>query len=75
MNEPLYARPFPSTQSVTNESDLQAAWATYQFHQEVRSRQAFEAYCQRYRQTAERHQQELAQMSGDINILGWFSRE
>jgi hypothetical protein len=46
----------------------------YEFRREVESRQAFEEYCQWYRQTAEAHQQELAKLKGDLNILGWFKR-
>lgn len=46
----------------------------YEFQREVQQRQEFEHYCEWYRQTAERHQQEFQKMQGDINIFGWFSR-
>ncbi|MGF1538420.1 MAG: hypothetical protein ACFB4J_18315 [Elainellaceae cyanobacterium] len=75
MVEPLYARPFPASQNAVDDSDLEAAWVAVQFHQEVKTRQAFEDYCQRYYQLAERHRQEFEQMSRDINVLGWFYRE
>jgi len=54
------------------------SFATYQlaqeFHQETQYRQEFESYCQWYRQTAQRHQQELQKMQGDINLFRWFCR-
>lgn len=53
-------------------------FATYQlafeFHQEVQARQEHERYCEWYWLTAERHQQELQKMQGDINLFGWFCR-
>jgi hypothetical protein len=45
-----------------------------EFHREVQSRQEFQAYCEWYSETAQRHQQELISMRGDIKILGWFLR-
>lgn len=53
---------------------LEAAQLTYDFYQEVRDRQDFEAYCQWYYDVADRHRRELDSMQGDINILGWFYR-
>lgn len=45
-----------------------------EFHREVSGREDFAAYCQWYRETAERHRQELETMRGDLNVFGWFSR-
>ncbi|PPT10057.1 hypothetical protein CKA32_001617 [Geitlerinema sp. FC II] len=47
---------------------------TREFHREVGYRRDFEAYCQWYYDTAERHRQEFQKMQGDINLFGWFSR-
>lgn len=47
---------------------------TREFHQEVNARHEFSLYCEWYYETAQRHQQELEKMTGDINILGWFRR-
>ena len=46
--------------------------ATSQFYREVQSREDLERYCEWYYTTSERHRQELQQMRGDVNILGWF---
>ncbi|MEL7037211.1 MAG: hypothetical protein AAFO04_16535 [Cyanobacteria bacterium J06592_8] len=53
---------------------LQAYQATHEFYQEVKHREDFERHCQWYAETAKRHQQELQEMKGDINIFRWFSR-
>ncbi len=74
MSDPLYARPFPASQTIAEDSDLEAAWATVQFYREVSDRQAFEAYCQWYYDLAERNRQDLEQMAGEVNIWGWFCR-
>lgn len=47
---------------------------TYQFYREAEYRQELEQYCEWYYQVAEQHQQELEQMRGDINVLGWVCR-
>lgn len=53
-------------------------FATYElaheFHREAQYRQEQERYGEWYRATAERHQQELQKMRGDINLFGWFCR-
>ncbi len=58
--------------------DVSEAIATYNvtrcFYREVAQRQEFEQYCQWYYETAAKHQQELAKMQRDINVLGWFIR-
>ncbi|MEA5465767.1 hypothetical protein [Leptothoe sp. PORK10 BA2] len=46
----------------------------YDFSQEVRHREAFEAYCQWYYETAAQHQAELAAMEHDIPLFNWFRR-
>jgi hypothetical protein len=47
---------------------------TYAFYEEMRHREAFEQYCQWYRQVSAQHRLELRQMRGDINLFGWFCR-
>lgn len=44
----------------------------HEFQREAQHRQEIDEYCQWYRVTAERHQQELRKMQGDINLFGWF---
>lgn len=48
---------------------------TREFHREVEYRQDFAYYCQWYRETAAKHQQELQTMQSDINLFGWFCRK
>ena len=45
---------------------------TFEFSREVQQRQAFDAYCQWYEQTAMENRRDLQQMRREINILGWF---
>jgi hypothetical protein len=58
--------------------DIEATFAAYQstsqFYREVQSREAIKCYCDWYYSTAKSHQQELQQMRGELNILGWFRR-
>lgn len=53
-------------------------FATHQmaseFRREAEYRQELERYCKWYQMTAERHQQELQKMQGDINVFGWLCR-
>lgn len=49
----------------------QLAW---EFRREVQVRDDFNAYCDWYYETAQRHQAELETLRKDINILGWFLR-
>ncbi|MEW6493676.1 MAG: hypothetical protein AB1589_14380 [Cyanobacteriota bacterium] len=53
-------------------------FATYQlaheFYRESWHRQEHERYCEWYRLTAQRHQQEFQKMQSDINLFGWFCR-
>ncbi|MDX2097149.1 MAG: hypothetical protein SFW36_05180 [Leptolyngbyaceae cyanobacterium bins.59] len=53
---------------------LQAYIVTHDFYREVKEREAFRQYCQWYRETADRHRQELEKMRGDVNVFGWFCR-
>lgn len=46
----------------------------YDFRQEVRSREAFEEYCQWYYAQAEQNKAELAAMEYDIPLFAWFNR-
>lgn len=56
-------------------ADIFAAYqATSHFYNEVHSREAIKRYCDWYYTTAQHHRQELQQMQGEINILGWFRR-
>ena len=43
-----------------------------QFYREVESRENLQRYCDWYYATANSHRQELQQMRGELNILGWF---
>jgi len=56
------------------EETFAAYQATSQFYREVQSREAIKHYSDWYYTTAERHRQELQQMRGEINIMGWFRR-
>ena len=56
------------------EETFAAYQATRQFYREVQSRTELQTYCDWYCTTAELHRQELEQMRGEINILGWFRR-
>lgn len=46
----------------------------HEFYREAQMRQNHELYCEWYRQTAKRHQQEAKKMQSDINLFGWFCR-
>lgn len=46
--------------------------ATSQFYREAQSRGEHKRHCNWYYTTAELHRQELQQMRGEFNILGWF---
>lgn len=56
------------------ETTFAAYQATRQFYEEVQSREAIKRYCDWYYLTAAHHRQELQQMRGELNILGWFRR-
>ncbi|MBW4678891.1 MAG: hypothetical protein KME19_02105 [Microcoleus vaginatus WJT46-NPBG5] len=45
-----------------------------EFYREVEQREEFNEYCRWYYETAQKNQQELEKMRGDINIFGWFFR-
>lgn len=62
---------FPAPQPEIEET-FAAYQATSHFYREVQSRLAMSRYCEWYYTTAERHRQELQQMQGELNILGWF---
>ncbi|MGF1496071.1 MAG: hypothetical protein ACFB8W_04500 [Elainellaceae cyanobacterium] len=70
---PNISRPFFPEKSPEIEI-LEAHWATYSFHREVRHREELEAYCQWYCQVAEEHRREFAAMQRELNILAWFGR-
>jgi hypothetical protein len=54
---------------------LEVHQVTHDFHREVHYREEFEHYCEWYRATAEKNQQELKKMQGDFNVFGWFCRK
>lgn len=56
------------------EEIFQVYKVTHEFYREAEQRDELEQYCQWYYQTAEQHRQELENMRGDINLLGWFCR-
>ena len=45
-----------------------------EFYREVEQREEFNEYFRWYYETAQKNQQELQKMRGDINIFGWFFR-
>ncbi len=57
------------------EATFAAYNATSQFYREVQTREALSLYCDWYYETAALHQQELQQMRGELNIMGWFRRD
>lgn len=62
----------PSQNDVGEAIELQQI--AYEFRQEVRYRDDFEAYCQWYHATAAQHRAELAAMKNDIPFFNWFCR-
>ena len=46
----------------------------HDFYRELASREAFDAYCQWYAETAAANQQELTAMDNDIDVFGLFWR-
>lgn len=63
--------PLPQAEA---EEILIAHQVTFEFHEEVRFREAFEAHCQWYQQVAAQHRRELEVMQHDINIFAWLRR-
>lgn len=64
----------PSPQPEEIEATFAAVQTTSQFYREVETRQEHSRHCDWYYNTAKRHRQELQQMRGEINIMGWFRR-
>ena len=64
----------PSLPSTTVSAAVELQQVAYEFRQEVRHREAFEAYCQWYYATAKQHCAELASMKNDIPLFSWFWR-
>lgn len=54
---------------------LRLALMTREFHREVADRKAFQQHCQWYRETAQRHQEELAKMRRDPHLFRFFYRQ
>ena len=63
----------PSSTNVSEAIELQQI--AVEFRQEVVGREEFEAYCQWYYATADKHRAELAAMQNDIAIFSWFWRD
>ncbi|NEQ49308.1 MAG: hypothetical protein F6K11_04125 [Leptolyngbya sp. SIO3F4] len=64
----------PSVANKNINEAIQLQQAAYEFRQEVRYREDFEAYCQWYDATAAKHRAEVASMEKDIPLFNWFSR-
>lgn len=62
----------PSSDNISETIELYQV--AYEFRQEVRHREDFEAYCQWYYDTADQHRAELAAMEKDIPLFSWFCR-
>ncbi|GAB4430686.1 MAG: hypothetical protein D6742_10095 [Cyanobacteria bacterium J069] len=74
MPEPIfYRRILPPSESEA-QAILQSHYAAYEFHREVRYREAFEQYCQWYAETAAENQRDYAKMQQELNIVGWLNR-
>ncbi len=69
----MLQRPLESTPDAVGET-IQLQQIAYEFRQEVRHREDFEAYCQWYYATAEQHRAELVAMENDIPLFSWFWR-
>lgn len=52
---------------------LEVHQVAFEFHAEVRHREAFERYCQWYAQVSQQHQQEHLKLQRDWNLMGWFT--
>ncbi|HIK55315.1 MAG TPA: hypothetical protein IGS37_09150 [Synechococcales cyanobacterium M55_K2018_004] len=74
MSDPIFHRQIVPLPQPTVDELLMTYVVTFEFHQEVRYRQAFEEYCQWCYRMAEQHQQEVEAMRSDINLLAWFNR-
>ena len=62
----------PAPLSPIIQETFAAISSTREFYQEVKIRNDRKIYCAWYHTTAQKHRQELEQMRGEINILGWF---
>ncbi len=54
---------------------LLAYQITFEFHQEVRHREAFEQYCQWYYRVAEQNRRDYVAMEKEPNLFGFFCRK
>ena len=62
----------PAPLSPIIQETFAAISSTREFYQEVKVRDGKKNYCTWYHTTAQKHRQELEQMRGELNILGWF---
>ncbi|MBX2864372.1 MAG: hypothetical protein KTR27_12550 [Leptolyngbyaceae cyanobacterium MAG.088] len=62
----------PSSDNIGETIELQQI--AYEFRQEVKHRNDFEAYCQWYYAAAANHQAEYAAMQNDIPFFSWFCK-
>jgi hypothetical protein len=74
MPEPLYLQQIVPIPQPDVEEVLAIQQITYQFYEEVRSREAFEQHCLWYQQTSREHQRDLEMMRREINFFSWFNR-
>lgn len=51
---------------------LESHQLSYDFHRELKHRQAFAEYCQWYHETAQQNKQELAKMNQDFSLFRFF---
>jgi hypothetical protein len=72
MFESLFTRTQVSPQDITE--ILEVHQLAHEFHGEMRDRDRFEAYCAWYYATAQKHQQEMAKLQTELQILPWFWR-
>jgi len=71
MFESFYPRQITPDQSIEN---LELHQIAQDFRRETQYRQQFEYHCHWYTQISRQHQQELATMTSDIDLFGWFWR-
>lgn len=71
MSDPFPQQIVPLPQAEAEEI-LVLHQVSFEFHQEVRYREAFDEHCRWYQQVATQHRRELEAMRHDINLFAWF---
>ncbi|NEQ33183.1 MAG: hypothetical protein F6K04_19660 [Leptolyngbya sp. SIO4C5] len=64
----------PNSAEVRFDKTFELQQVAQEFRYEVAHREALEAYCQWYYETAAAHQRELASMQRDVDFFGLFWR-